>query len=72
HTFTDVMPPMSQYPPPIRGFYVNPWYAGPHGYEIVRAVALPEAIPCRGLQGFWPVPAEIEAHIVDSGVLDRL
>lgn len=32
------------------------WYSGPFGYEIDRAVAFASPVPCRGMQGFWPVP----------------
>lgn len=39
---------------------VRPWWAGPYGYEIAHAEAFPEVIPCRGMQGWWPVPIEIE------------
>jgi hypothetical protein len=37
----------------------DPWFSGPYGYEIKRAIAFDEPIPCRGLQGFWPVPDSI-------------
>lgn len=37
----------------------GPWYSGPFGYEIADAAAFPAPIPCRGMQGFWPVPADV-------------
>jgi hypothetical protein len=39
------------------------WYIGPFGYEIKERRALREPVPCRGMQGFWPVPADVEAEV---------
>ncbi len=39
------------------------WFSGPYGYEIEHAIALPSPIPCRGMQGFWPLPREIEEDV---------
>jgi hypothetical protein len=46
---------------------LNPWYAGPFGYEIKHAVEFGRPIPCRGAQGWWPVPE----HIEKSDVVQR-
>lgn len=48
------------------------WYSGPFGYEILSAVAFPGPMPCRGMLGFWTMPAELEAAISDSGAIDDL
>lgn len=51
------------------------WYYGPFGYEIADAAAFPEPIPCRGMLGFWRVPADVIAQMraqVDRGVDARL
>lgn len=47
------------------------WFGGPYGYEISRAVAFPDPIQCRGMQGWWPVPKDAIAQMraqVDRGV----
>jgi hypothetical protein len=64
---------------PVRGLegngstrWYDPWYSGPFGYEILAAVAFPGPLACRGMQGFWPVPPEIEEVISMSGAIDDL
>ena len=42
------------------------WAHGPICWLLADVVVLPEAIPCRGAQGLWTVPAEIEARIADA------
>jgi hypothetical protein len=44
-------------------FDYDPWYGGPFGYEIAEAVAFQNPIPCRGMQGWWPVPTDIAFKI---------
>lgn len=39
------------------------WFTGPYGWWLTRTITLPEPIPCRGQQGLWTVPPEIEAEI---------
>lgn len=36
---------------------------GPTIYLLTDIVALPKVLPCRGWQGFWTVPRDVEAHI---------
>ena len=48
------------------------WYSGPFGYEIDRVLAFPKPIECRGMQGWWPLPAHIEEMISASGAVDDL
>lgn len=43
--------------------YYNP---GSLGWKLDSVVALPEPIPCRGAQGLWDVPVEIERKILES------
>lgn len=42
------------------------WFFGPIGYVLrdVRALATP--VPCRGWQGFWTLPPELEARVVSQ------
>jgi hypothetical protein len=49
---------------------LNPWWSGPYGYEIADAVELTTPIPCRGMQGFWPVPADVVRLIIPQITLD--
>jgi hypothetical protein len=52
------------------------WFSGPFGYEIDLAAAFPEPIPCRGMQGWWPVPkaaiAEMRRQVETYGAPDDL
>lgn len=41
----------------------SPWYGGPFGWILRDAKALAEPVPCRGGQGLWTVPAEVEARV---------
>lgn len=59
--------PYVPYPSPLRAMRRDPWFSGPFGYEIDAVVAFPSPIPCRGMQGFWPVPEAIADMISDAG-----
>lgn len=39
------------------------WYFGSYGWVLDDVRVLPEPIPCRGMQGLWDVPAEIEGQL---------
>lgn len=39
------------------------WHFGPFAWVLDEDKALPAPIPCRGMQGMWTVPAEIEEQI---------
>jgi hypothetical protein len=39
------------------------WFFGPFGYEIKERRALERPVPCRGMQGWWPVPADVEQAV---------
>ena len=41
------------------------WYAGGKAWVLDDVITLPHPIPCRGAQGLWAVPPEIEAQIVE-------
>jgi len=42
------------------------WWCGPVGWTLdnVRPLALP--VPCKGAQGLWTVPANVEAAVVEQ------
>lgn len=41
----------------------SPWYCGPVGwcFDNVRALAAP--VPCKGAQGLWTLPPDVEARV---------
>lgn len=39
------------------------WFTGPYGWVLETVIALPTPIPCRGRQGVWVVPSDIEAAV---------
>lgn len=39
------------------------WFFGPLGYVLRDVIALPEPVPCRGWQGFWTLPDELERQV---------
>jgi hypothetical protein len=40
----------------------RPWFFGPWGWVLENLRPLVEPVPCRGHQGLWPVPRDIEAE----------
>jgi len=42
------------------------WYFGPVGYLLRDVHALADPVPCRGWQGFWTLPDDIEARVLDQ------
>lgn len=42
----------------------SPWYTGPIGILLADVRVLTEPVPCRGMQGYWPVPADVEAAVL--------
>lgn len=42
------------------------WFMGPFGYEIKERRALRTPVPCRGMQGFWPLPPDVEARVKEQ------
>lgn len=42
------------------------WFFGSFGYELRDIRVLDQPVPCRGYQGFWTLPADIEAVVVEQ------
>jgi hypothetical protein len=42
------------------------WFFGPIGYVLRDVVALAAPVPCRGWQGFWTLPDNIEHDLVEQ------
>ena len=41
----------------------DPWYAGRYGWLLADRQRLVEPVPCRGRQGLWTLPADVEAQV---------
>ena len=42
----------------------DPWFVGPFGWVLGDVRALARPIPCRGSQGLWALPPEVEARVL--------
>lgn len=42
----------------------SPWFCGPIGWVPGDVRALDEAVPCKGAQGLWDLPADVEARVL--------
>lgn len=41
----------------------SPWFFGPYGLVIGEHFEIHDPIPCRGMLGFWTVPAGVETEV---------
>lgn len=48
----------------LSGLRTDPWWIGPVGWLLDDVIAI-EPIPCRGAQGLWTVPADLDALVLD-------
>ena len=44
----------------------TPWLFGPFGWHIRGVAPLETPIPCKGALGFWRVPEDVEAKILEQ------
>jgi hypothetical protein len=42
------------------------WFFGPIGYVLRDVRALAEPVPCRGWQGFWTLPPDVERQVMEQ------
>ncbi len=49
----------------------SPWLFGPYAWVLRDTVKLAKPIPCRGAQGLWTVPPEIELRVLEQERLAR-
>lgn len=47
-----------------RSYRASRWYQGPVGWIVVNRIALPTPVPCRGAQGLWTLPPDVEAAVM--------
>lgn len=40
------------------------WFMGPIGWLLTNVIALPEPVPCKGAQGLWTLPADVESAVL--------
>lgn len=45
------------------------WFTGPIGWVLRDVVALAEPVPCRGAQGLWTVPNDVEQRVTAQEVM---
>ncbi len=41
----------------------SPWFCGPIGWVICDVHVLWKAVPCRGMQGLWKLPDDVDALV---------
>jgi len=42
----------------------SPWFGGPVGWVLADVVALSCPVPCRGAQGLWTLPDDVETEVM--------
>lgn len=42
----------------------SPWFVGPWGWPLVDVQPLASPVPCRGAQGLWDLPADVERRVL--------
>lgn len=42
----------------------SPWWVGPIGWVLTDVSALPEPVPCKGAQGLWTLPGDVESAVL--------
>lgn len=43
--------------------YGSPWFFGDFGWVCEEPFLLPEPVPCKGKQGLWSMPPDVEARV---------
>jgi len=43
---------------------LSKWYMGPVGWVLDDVVALSKPVPCKGFQGLWNLPADVESAVL--------
>jgi hypothetical protein len=41
----------------------DPWFFGPYGWMLTEVQAI-EPVPCRGAQGLWQLPPDVETQVM--------
>lgn len=54
--------------PALAWALASPWFFGPIGIVLEELCPLRKPVSCRGMQGWWPVPAEIEQRVREMEV----
>jgi len=49
--------------PEARAALASPWFFGPVGWLIDETRRLEKPVPCRGAQGLWTLPPEVEVRV---------
>lgn len=50
------------------------WFFGDFGWVVEEPFALPQPVPCKGMQGLWTMPPDVEAQVLaqEAGRLEVL
>jgi hypothetical protein len=44
------------------------WFTGPFGWQLEDVLALAKPVPCKGRQGLWRLPDDVEARVLEQEV----
>jgi len=44
--------------------HLSSWFVGAYGWTWSKLVVLPEPVMCRGAQGLWAIPSDVEARVL--------
>lgn len=51
-------------------FSISPWAFGPYVWRMADVAPLSEPVKCRGAQGLWEVPADVERLVLERVDVD--
>lgn len=54
----------------LRFLQDDPWWSGPVGW-LLGAVTAIDSVPCRGAQGLWDLPGDVEREVIRRAVLAK-
>lgn len=44
----------------------DPWFFGPFGWLLANPIKLASPVPCKGAQGLWALPPEVERAVCET------
>ncbi len=44
----------------------SPWFIGPYGWHLDKVIVLSKPVKCRGAQGLWTMPIDVEARVMEQ------
>ena len=49
--------------PPRVSEVISPWFVGPVGWVLRERTWLPTPVPCKGAQGLWTLPPDVQRGV---------